>query len=232
MIKTSVAIVRIPISKLIMVLLILVLACGKGSRETQQVPDVSEEPNHRLVYENDLFQILDIQFLPGDTSLFHKHSRPTLYTSLGWYGSAWQSPKSDWDSSTEHWPAGGIEFNDSYLKEPEIHRVTNIGSEPSRIIALVHKGSGIRKAEESDRYEIANPWFRVQRMNLASQDTLLTAVLPKSSILIFPEAMQLTKVNERAASLLSEKWLLTGLSEILVNQSDQIVEVIAVEVLN
>ena len=92
------------------IIILISMTCLFACNKTQTIIDVSEEPNHKLVFENELFQILDIQFMPGDTSLFHKHSRATLYTSLGWYGSAWQSPKSVWDSSTEYWPAGGIEF--------------------------------------------------------------------------------------------------------------------------
>lgn len=212
--------------------LIFLFGCGKQPKNIQDVLDVSEEPNHHLVFENDLFQILDIQFMPGDTSRFHKHSRATLYTSLGWYGSAWQYPGSDWESSAEQWPAGGIEFDNSYLKETLVHRVSNIGQKTSRIIAVVHKGVGDAELAETGEYELANSWFRVQRFTVFPKDTLSAIDFLSAQVLIFPNGGHLVRLEEKSNIAFSQKWLLLKPKDRLVNQSSQSVEVIAVEVLD
>ena len=220
-------------SKIVMLaFLIFLFGCGKQPKNIQDVLDVSEEPNHQLVFENDLFQILDIQFMPGDTSRFHKHSRATLYTSLGWYGSAWQYPGSDWESSSEQWLAGGVEFDNSYLKETLVHRVTNIGRKTSRIIAIVHKGVGNGQLTETDEYELANSWFRVQRFTVSPKDTLSAIALPSTQVLIFPNEGHLVRLEEKSNIAFSEKWGLLKPEDRLVNQSPQPVVAIAIEVLD
>src|SRR5882762_1036235 len=43
---------------------------------------VREEPRHHNVFENEWVRILDVHIPPGDTSLFHKHSTPSVFMVL------------------------------------------------------------------------------------------------------------------------------------------------------
>lgn len=49
----------------------------------QTIVPVHEEPRHRVVLETAGFRVLDIQIPPGDTTLFHRHSTPIAYVSIG-----------------------------------------------------------------------------------------------------------------------------------------------------
>ena len=45
---------------------------------TAQV-QVSKEPRHKKVLENKYIRLLDVNIPPGDTSLFHIHSTPSVF---------------------------------------------------------------------------------------------------------------------------------------------------------
>jgi quercetin dioxygenase-like cupin family protein len=124
----------------------------------QRVVPVHQEPRHRLVLEDAELKLLDVQILPGDTTLYHTHSSPILYTHIG----------------TRTGPAdGNVTSNTAYLDEPLTHQVTNQGDHLFRIVALVHYGpgdhSGAATRPEGIRAEpqVENPWFRSYRIELA-----------------------------------------------------------------
>ena len=52
---------------------------GQATRAQIQV---SEEPRHHKVFSNDWVRILDVHIPPGDTSLWHKHSTPSVFLIL------------------------------------------------------------------------------------------------------------------------------------------------------
>lgn len=82
---------------------------------------VSQEPMHHKVFENDWVRILDVHVPPGDTSLFHMHSTPSVFLILS---------KTKTGSEVLVEPAkislsdGNIWFEGFYEK-PRIHRVWN-----------------------------------------------------------------------------------------------------------
>jgi quercetin dioxygenase-like cupin family protein len=43
---------------------------------------VREEPRHRPVLENKYIRLLDVWLPPGDTTLFHIHSTPSVFVIL------------------------------------------------------------------------------------------------------------------------------------------------------
>src|SRR5882762_10137388 len=43
---------------------------------------VSQEPRHHNVFENAWVRVLDVHIPPGDTSLIHKHSTPSVFMIL------------------------------------------------------------------------------------------------------------------------------------------------------
>ena len=90
-----------------------------------QPVDVKNEPRHHNVFENEYVRILDVHIPPGDTSLFHKHSLPSIFLSLS-------NVKSGSQVITENRNAparqqGNISFEDFTLGA-RIHRVWNSDS--------------------------------------------------------------------------------------------------------
>jgi quercetin dioxygenase-like cupin family protein len=130
---------------------------GADQLAAQRVVVVYEEPRHRVVVDEGDVKLMDIQILPGDTTLAHTHDSPILYTYI----------------NTGNGPAGGrVASNTDYLTEPFTHEVTNRGTERFRIIAMSHYGPGEDEGSDSlpDGVAVApqleNPWFRSYRVEL------------------------------------------------------------------
>ena len=90
-----------------------------------QVP-ASEEPRHKPVLQNKYLRLLDVWMQPGDTSLYHIHSKPSLFlplsnTTVGSQimGQAWASEKF----------VIGKAWYRSFLQDTLVHRVSNLSSE-------------------------------------------------------------------------------------------------------
>jgi hypothetical protein len=82
---------------------------------------VSKEPRHHNVFENAWVRILDVHILPGDTSLIHKHSTPSVFMVLSTTKTGSQvivEPEKANFSDERVW------FEGFYTK-PRIHRVWN-----------------------------------------------------------------------------------------------------------
>ena len=85
-----------------------------------QVP-VREEPRHHLVFENDQIRILDVFLAPYDTTQFHVHNTPSVFTTFTKTATGSQlisgHPSGDLSVAGNSW-------YDS-LSTPRIHRVWN-----------------------------------------------------------------------------------------------------------
>lgn len=131
----------------------------------QRIVKVHEEPHHRVVVNRGPVRMMDIQILPGDTTMDHTHDMPILYTyiSLG-NGSV----------------GGRVTSNTSYQLEPFTHRESNSGPSLFRILALSHGGPASEGDDDRPRGFAAEPtleneWFRSYRIELppgAATDTL------------------------------------------------------------
>lgn len=86
-----------------------------------QVP-VREEPRHRPVFQNKYIRLLDVWIRPGDTTLFHIHETPSLFTHFTSTKVSIQEVGKQWTSGYNR--AGNASFNDFASKM--IHRVTNV----------------------------------------------------------------------------------------------------------
>jgi quercetin dioxygenase-like cupin family protein len=140
-----------------MLLIVAAGLFGTDQLAAQRVVVVYEEPRHRVVVDEGDVKLMDIQILPGDTTLAHTHDSPILYTYI----------------NTGNGPAGGrVASNTEYLTEPFTHEVTNRGTERFRIIAMSHYGQGEDDGSNSRPDGIAvepqleNPWFRSYRVEL------------------------------------------------------------------
>lgn len=101
---------------------------------SQEWVPVYEEPQHRLVFENNQTMILDVNLPPGYVSLFHKHQLDTLYVTVSGT-QVWAQPlggeKRDADVKT-----GDLRFSSDNHGLPHIHRVGNVGTAPFRVIGV------------------------------------------------------------------------------------------------
>jgi hypothetical protein len=99
---------------------------------------VSEEPRHHKVFDNGWVRILDVHIPAGDTSLFHKHSTPSVFLILS-------STKTGSEVKVE--PKGRPAFTDGriwfegFYDTPRIHRVWNEDDHEFHVIdmELPHK---------------------------------------------------------------------------------------------
>ena len=82
---------------------------------------VRDEPRHHLVFENDYVRLLDVFLSPHDTTQFHVHSTPSVFTTFTKTatGSQLISGQPSGDLSV-----AGNSWYDS-LSTPRIHRVWN-----------------------------------------------------------------------------------------------------------
>jgi len=96
-----------------------------------QVP-VSQEPMHHNVFENGSVRILDVHIPPGDTSLVHKHSTPSVFIILS---------KTKTGSQVITEPRGlnlhdGNIWFESFYDQPRIHRVWNSDTTEFHVIDM------------------------------------------------------------------------------------------------
>ncbi len=173
------------------------LACASSLRAQRVVP-VHEEPRHSLMFEGGGLRVLDVQIAPGDTSLYHLHATPILYTSVSVSRTIEQLVGGDWPPPGTppilQWVVGRTLSDTIYPVRPKSHRVTNIGTTLFRLIAVVTTEGTPRPFttpignELLGAPELSNSWFRQTRVTLAPGDTspykqatrTVVAILPMS----------------------------------------------------
>ena len=94
-----------------------------------QVP-VREEPRHKKVLENKFIRLLDVWIPPGDTSLFHIHSTPSLFLHFTDRNIASQIKGKDW---VKEKTMAGKTWYRSFVNDTLIHRVSNVDSLPFHV---------------------------------------------------------------------------------------------------
>jgi quercetin dioxygenase-like cupin family protein len=89
--------------------------------DTSKVIQVRNEPRHHDVLDNGWVRILDVRIPPGDTSLFHRHSTPSIFLVLGNTRTGSQTivePRHRTFSTEDLW-------YEDFTDTPRIHRVWN-----------------------------------------------------------------------------------------------------------
>lgn len=96
---------------------------------TAQV-QAGKEPRHKNVLENKYIRLLDVWMQPGDTSMFHTHSTPSLFlhftntaVCVQIKGKAWTKNKNT---------AGNASYT-SFLNDTLVHRVSNCDTAPFHV---------------------------------------------------------------------------------------------------
>ncbi len=158
----------------------VLLAVTPGILGAQTVVPVHEEPRHRLAYEGPELRVLDIEILPGDTTLFHRHDAPIAYVFISPTPVNSQVLGQSWGSATRDTAplagVGNVIFDEGYATAPVEHRVTCLGDVPFRLIAVLNRGPGqATSGEESlgavGPTEAEGRWFRSTHQTLANQAT-------------------------------------------------------------
>jgi hypothetical protein len=164
---------------------ILMLALSGPAVAAQQVVPVAEEPMHRLMLETESFQVLDPLLMPGDTTLFHSHDAPIHYVMIS------PSPANA-QTLGDPWPEGSVDqltrtvgegwWTLDYGEHPVVHRVTNIGAAPFRLIAVTNLGDA-RPSEMSEEVQTSTPlpgtieaessWFVRARASVGADSTVV-----------------------------------------------------------
>ena len=118
-----------PDKKLKNILFFLPAMLLSPSMLTAQV-QVSKEPMHKKVLENKYIRLLDVWVQPGDTSLFHIHSTPSVFLQLTNTTVASQVKGQDWvkDQSVK-----GNAWYRSFLNDTLVHRVSNRDTVPFHV---------------------------------------------------------------------------------------------------
>jgi hypothetical protein len=102
---------------------------------------VSQEPRHHNVLENDWVRILDVHIPPGDTSLMHQHSTPSVFLVLSKTRTGSQVLV---EPAKTNFSDGNIWFEGFYDK-PRIHRVWNSDTTEFHVVdmEILHKLPGL-----------------------------------------------------------------------------------------
>ncbi|MGC4036286.1 MAG: hypothetical protein QM764_10005 [Chitinophagaceae bacterium] len=99
-----------------------------------QVP-VSKEPRHHPVFANDKVRILNVLLPPGDTTLFHLHSTPSVFITL----SKTKTGSQMMNGQTVPLPAnfsvpGSISFENLSAPHTRTHRVWNVDTNVFHVV--------------------------------------------------------------------------------------------------
>jgi hypothetical protein len=105
-------------TKLNFSLALSLIFCNVLSAQVQ----VSKEPHHKPVLENKYIRLLDVWINPGDTTLFHIHSTPSLFLHFTTTQVGSQIMGREWQSNRN--VAGNASYR-SFLNDTLIHRVSN-----------------------------------------------------------------------------------------------------------
>lgn len=226
---------------------VVALAClTPGAKAAAQtVVPVHQEPKHRLVLDRFPIRILDVQFMPGDTTLYHRHDAPILYVWMNapgsnsqTYGQPWRTPSS---SSGPRTQLGDISVNVRYPAQPLSHRVTNIGTSKFHLVAVGNNGAGdsaaaaLNTAAPTGVAEVDNAFYRAARATLKSGHTTGWAryAVPVVGIQAGPGTLDVEFRDGTRHALTAEgNWFFgeQGTELRIVNSGDSPVAIVLVEV--
>ncbi|MEO8255915.1 MAG: hypothetical protein ABI868_01085 [Acidobacteriota bacterium] len=100
-----------------------------------QVP-LSQEPRHRVTFENVQFRILDVNVPPGDTTLEHLHEFDIATVSMtSGTDTRLQSPGQPWSPARPPRPLGDATVTE-YTGKPGSHRLETLGGSAYRLFAV------------------------------------------------------------------------------------------------
>ena len=91
---------------------------------------VSKEPRHKPVLQNEYFRLLDVWLPPGDTTFYHIHSTPSLFLYLTSNRISSQTFGGEWVQDSA---IAGKAWYRSFTPDNLIHRVVNTDLKPFHV---------------------------------------------------------------------------------------------------
>jgi hypothetical protein len=109
--------------------LLLTILCMYTAVLSAQV-QVNKEPRHKKVLENKYIRLLDVWIKPGDTSMWHIHSIPSLFLYFTSTDVCVQVKDNAWTKNRN--VEGNASFR-SFINDTLIHRVSNCDTVPFHV---------------------------------------------------------------------------------------------------
>ncbi|VEU33576.1 unnamed protein product [Pseudo-nitzschia multistriata] len=140
----------------------------------EAIVDCCEEPHHRPILSNGFVRVLEARIPPGDTTVAHRHSRPSLYIFLSEHGADLEnhvlgSP----GPVADRVGFGEVRYGAHSETDPLVHKLANQGSSPSEMVCLdaeVLSAAPVVRSEPlaEARHELvaSHPGCRVYRLVL------------------------------------------------------------------
>jgi hypothetical protein len=100
-----------------------------------QIVPVSQEPHHRLVFEDARLRVLDVNIPPGVTTLEHSHDHDLVTVSIGQADTRIRLHGADWGPVRPRRPLGQVGTTE-YAGQTGIHTIRNVGPDPYHLIAV------------------------------------------------------------------------------------------------
>lgn len=91
---------------------------------------VSKEPKHKKVIENKYIRLLDVWMQPGDTSMFHIHSTPSVFLHFTTTVVCSQIKGKEWVTAKN---TQGNAWYRSFVNDTLVHRVSNCDTVPFHV---------------------------------------------------------------------------------------------------
>ncbi len=100
------------------------------SSSSQAQVQAIKEPRHKKVIENKYIRLLDVWIQPGDTSLFHIHSTPSVFVHFTNTMVCTQIKGKEWQKSKN---TEGNVFYNSFVNDTLVHKVSNCDTVPFHV---------------------------------------------------------------------------------------------------
>jgi quercetin dioxygenase-like cupin family protein len=115
---------------LLALVLATIAACSPILASQSAEVDITREPHHHLVFENNLVRVFDVTVPPGETTLIHRHNHDYIYVTLG---------AADLDNRVEGKPVAHVQLQDGetrFLAGNFAHAVKDLAPTPFRNITV------------------------------------------------------------------------------------------------
>ena len=114
-------------------LLWFLLSAQAAAEDTKVVP-IDQEPRHRLALERKQVRVFDTRIAPGDTTLFHRHERDSVYVLISGTSNLATEQLGKPPKSITAKP--GDVFFGGHATAPLTHRVSNFSGEQHHVLDI------------------------------------------------------------------------------------------------
>jgi quercetin dioxygenase-like cupin family protein len=168
----------------------------------QEAPGpVEEEPHHHLVLKNDSAVVLRVKLLPGESTLYHTHSRDRMSVYLSGTTIAEQKPGEPEGAPTPKKPGDIAAATTNALFT---HRVHNVGTADFEVldVELLHRPAQASGAAATVSAE--NPSARLYKWTLAPGETAAKHTHERPYLIISATPMVLKMTGPDGKSMTHE----------------------------